>query len=169
MGQQAGEQRPVHVIRVRCIDRRPDVELSGDLSELAQEPTIRLLGPRPHTQLPGYIKSFDVGIVPYVSSEYTANVYPTKLNEYLAMGIPVVATRVGGVPGLLRDGEEGQLVPYGDEAALAAALGRVLARESSVMAALPRARARAQTFSVAAVARLLEGVYERLLADASPH
>jgi len=33
-----------------------------------------------------------VGIVPYRLSEYTANVYPTKLNEYLAMGIPVVAS-----------------------------------------------------------------------------
>ncbi|MQG59567.1 MAG: glycosyltransferase, partial [SAR202 cluster bacterium] len=32
------------------------------------------------------------GLVPYRSSAYTANVYPTKLNEYLAMGIPVVAT-----------------------------------------------------------------------------
>ena len=35
---------------------------------------------------------FDVGLVPYRITEYTANVYPTKLNEYLVMGIPVVAT-----------------------------------------------------------------------------
>ena len=63
-----------------------------ELSTLEREPTVHLLGARPHDQLPGYIKGFDVGIVPYASSEYTANVYPTKLNEYLAMGIPVVAT-----------------------------------------------------------------------------
>lgn len=63
-----------------------------DLSILEREPTVHLLGARAHDQLPGYIKGFDVGIVPYASSEYTANVYPTKLNEYLAMGIPVVAT-----------------------------------------------------------------------------
>ena len=53
---------------------------------------VHLLGGRPHDDIPRYIKGFDVGIVPYLLSEYTTNVYPTKLNEYLAMGIPVVAT-----------------------------------------------------------------------------
>lgn len=63
-----------------------------DVSEARRVPSIHFLGKRTHDELPQYIKGFDVGIVPYVLSEYTANVYPTKLNEYLAMGIPVVAT-----------------------------------------------------------------------------
>ncbi len=63
-----------------------------DVSRLAGCPNIHLLGQKPHTQVPYYIKGFDVGIVPYRLSEYTAHVYPTKLNEYLAMGVPVVAT-----------------------------------------------------------------------------
>ena len=70
-----------------------------DVSTLEREPTVRLLGARSHDELPGYIKGFDVGIVPYKFSDYTANVYPTKLNEYLAMGIPVVAT---GLPEIRR-------------------------------------------------------------------
>ena len=53
---------------------------------------LHFMGKRPHDDVPRYIKGFDVGIVPYVSSPYTDNVYPTKLNEYLAMGVPVVAT-----------------------------------------------------------------------------
>lgn len=64
----------------------------ADVGALAAQPNVRLLGPRPHAELPRYIKEFDVGIVPYRLTEYTAHVYPTKLNEYLAMGIPVVAT-----------------------------------------------------------------------------
>lgn len=63
-----------------------------DVSALESRPNVHLLGARPHAQLPAYIKGFDVGLVPYRLSEYTAHVYPTKLNEYLAMGIPVVTT-----------------------------------------------------------------------------
>lgn len=63
------------------------VDVSG--SDL---PNLHFLGKKAHDDVPRYIKGFDVGIVPYLLSDYTANVYPTKLNEYLAMGIPVVAT-----------------------------------------------------------------------------
>ena len=70
----------------------------ADVSVLEREPNVRLLGQRPHAELPRYIKGFDVGIVPYRLTEYTANVYPTKLNEYLVMGIPVVATDLPGDP-----------------------------------------------------------------------
>ena len=63
-----------------------------DLSRLEACPNVKLLGGRPHDQLPAYIREFDIGIVPYRLSDYTSNVYPTKLNEYLSMGIPVVAT-----------------------------------------------------------------------------
>jgi uncharacterized SAM-binding protein YcdF (DUF218 family) len=66
--------------------------LQVDVSRLARAPNVHLLGARAHTDIPRYVKGFDVGLVPYRLSEYTANVYPTKLNEYLAMGIPVVAT-----------------------------------------------------------------------------
>ena len=63
-----------------------------DLSRLEQCSNITLLGGKPHSELPSYIREFDIGIVPYKLSDYTSNVYPTKLNEYLSMGIPVVAT-----------------------------------------------------------------------------
>jgi uncharacterized SAM-binding protein YcdF (DUF218 family)/glycosyltransferase involved in cell wall biosynthesis len=63
-----------------------------DVSTLEQCPNIHLLGQRSHADVARYVKGFDVGIVPYLLSDYTANVYPTKLNEYLVMGVPVVAT-----------------------------------------------------------------------------
>jgi uncharacterized SAM-binding protein YcdF (DUF218 family)/glycosyltransferase involved in cell wall biosynthesis len=63
-----------------------------DVSATAGIPNLHWLGKRSHDDVPRYVKGFDVGIVPYLLTDYTANVYPTKLNEYLAMGIPVVAT-----------------------------------------------------------------------------
>lgn len=65
-----------------------------DLSTLEAEPNVHLLGARPHSELPRYINEFDIGTIPYIHDEYTNNVYPTKLNEYLAMGIPVIATPI---------------------------------------------------------------------------
>ena len=72
---------------------------------------MHLLGARPHALVPGYIKGFDVGLVPYRLAPYTADVYPTKLNEYLAMGIPVVAT---DLPAIRRfNAEHGSVVAVG--------------------------------------------------------
>jgi uncharacterized SAM-binding protein YcdF (DUF218 family) len=45
-----------------------------------------------HSEVPAYIKSFDIGIIPYKVNEFTNSVYSCKLNEYLSMGIPVVST-----------------------------------------------------------------------------
>ena len=63
-----------------------------DVSSLRQRRNVHVMGTRQHEDVPRYIKGFDVGIVPYRLTDYTSHVYPTKLNEYLAMGIPVVAT-----------------------------------------------------------------------------
>ncbi|MES1245225.1 MAG: glycosyltransferase family 4 protein [Acidobacteriota bacterium] len=51
---------------------------------------------------------------------------PVSVLEAAAFGLPVVSTNVGGIPHLLRDGEEALLVPEGDAEALAAAVRRLL-------------------------------------------
>jgi len=66
--------------------------LQTDVRELASLPNVHLLGQRPHGELADYIRRFDVCIVPYVNSVYTETVVPTKINEYLAVGKPVVST-----------------------------------------------------------------------------
>jgi uncharacterized SAM-binding protein YcdF (DUF218 family)/glycosyltransferase involved in cell wall biosynthesis len=100
-----------------------------DVSELARCPNVHLFGARRHDEIPRYIKAFDVAVVPYRSSEYTAHVYPTKLNEYLAMGKPVVAT---DLPEIRRfNVEHGNVVSVGlDAAEFSEALRRASAPQS---------------------------------------
>jgi glycosyltransferase involved in cell wall biosynthesis len=66
--------------------------LQADTSGLAALPNVHMLGQKPHDALAAYIRRFDVCIVPYVNSVYTETVVPTKINEYLAIGKPVVST-----------------------------------------------------------------------------
>lgn len=63
-----------------------------DTSKLSAQKNVYFLGRREHKELPQFIKEFDVCIIPYLITDYTKNVYPTKLNEYLALGKPVVST-----------------------------------------------------------------------------
>ena len=51
---------------------------------------------------------------------------PRTIIEAMFLGVPVVASTVGGVPGLVAADETGLLVPAGDPAALAGALGRLV-------------------------------------------
>src|SRR5438067_5084090 len=64
------------------------------VEKLLDEPNIHLLGPKPHNRLVNFIRSFDVCIVPYLRTIYTNTVVPVKINEYLAVGKPVVATNL---------------------------------------------------------------------------
>jgi uncharacterized SAM-binding protein YcdF (DUF218 family) len=66
--------------------------IQTDVSAINGSRNVFFLGQKPFSQLPQYINTFDVAIVPYVQSEYTKTVYPTKLNEYHALGKPVVST-----------------------------------------------------------------------------
>lgn len=66
--------------------------IQTDISALTEIKNIYFLGKKEHKQIPSFINSFDVCIIPYIITDYTRNVYPTKLNEYLALGKPVVST-----------------------------------------------------------------------------
>jgi glycosyltransferase involved in cell wall biosynthesis len=80
---------------------------------------------------------------------------PVALVEAAAAGVPAVATRVGGVPSVVLDGETGLLVADGDASAVAAAV-------TSLLSDAPRRRA----MGVAARARAVEKWSDaRLLAD----
>lgn len=54
-------------------------------------PNIHLMGPRSYDELPGYLKGFDVAILPNILNAYTESMFPMKFFEYLASGKPVVS------------------------------------------------------------------------------
>jgi glycosyltransferase involved in cell wall biosynthesis len=84
------------------------------------------------------------------------------LMEALALGLPVAATAVGGVPQAVTDGVEGLLVDPGDEAALTAAIV-TLAKDPGRRAEMGAAASvRAEAFSSARATRELEDRYARL-------
>jgi glycosyltransferase involved in cell wall biosynthesis len=83
-----------------------------------------------------------------------------SLLEAMATGLPVVATAVGGTPGLLEHGRLGTLVPPGDAAAFAAALADVCRAPEAFNDQVALARKTVSTkYSVAAMARAHEIVY----------
>lgn len=65
-----------------------------DVSALEGLPNVRLLGRKPYAALPGYCKGFDAAILPFRINELTLAANPLKLREYLAAGLPVVATDI---------------------------------------------------------------------------
>ena len=87
--------------------------------------------------VPGLLASMDVAVAPYPpQAEFYFS--PLKVYEYMAAGLPVVASRIGQIEEAIRDGVDGVLCPPGDAPALAAALVR-LADDPGLRSRLGRA------------------------------
>jgi glycosyltransferase involved in cell wall biosynthesis len=80
--------------------RHPDWSLvligraDTDLSALDGLNNVHLLGHRPYARLPEYLRGFDIALLPFVNNELTVNANPLKLREYMAAGLPVVASPI---------------------------------------------------------------------------
>jgi len=54
---------------------------------------VYFLGRKNESELPNYVKGFDVAMNPQLSNNLTIGNYPRKIDEYLAMGKPIIATK----------------------------------------------------------------------------
>lgn len=111
-----------------------DVVLAGDgpsrapleslAAELALGDRVQFVGEVAHEDVPGVLAGFDVFAMPS-----TWEGFGVSALEASAMMLPVVASDVHGIPNVVVDGQTGLLVPPGDAAALADAIGRLAADE----------------------------------------
>jgi glycosyltransferase involved in cell wall biosynthesis len=69
-------------------------EPDADISAIIGEPNIHLLGPRSYGELPDVLRAADAGLIPYARNPLTESIFPMKVYEYLAAGLPVVATEL---------------------------------------------------------------------------
>jgi len=107
------EKQGIRIGYLGSIDERLDFDLLYDLvtqhpayqfqfvgrvvektqvARLATLENCEFLGSQAVTDLAGFVAGFQVGLIPFKCNKLTAGIYPLKINEYLAMGVPVITT-----------------------------------------------------------------------------
>jgi glycosyltransferase involved in cell wall biosynthesis len=147
----------LHLVLVGEGDARPSLEARA--RQLGLAGVVHFAGLRPNE--PNLHHLFDLSVL---SSRSEA--LPNSLVEAMAAGRPVVATRVGGVADVVRDGETGLLVAPGDVDAFGRAIESLL-RDPELRSKYGRAaRERAKTtFQARRVIPMLESLYLALLRE----
>lgn len=113
-----------------CIRTMPEVEFQfiGEVYEprvpkrLGNFPNVTFIPPTQPANLPPLLANLRVGIIPFVCNKHTYTIYPLKINEYLAAGLPVVST-----PFSILDDFTGLIEVAGTPEQFAQALRRALA------------------------------------------
>jgi glycosyltransferase involved in cell wall biosynthesis len=127
--------------------------------ELGLDSRVRFLGSVPRETVLRLFRAADASVLPSAWENF-----PHTVVEALAVGCPVIATAVGGVPEVVRDGENGLLVPPCDSAALAGALERFFG-DASLRERLRGAAARSvEGYSEEAVFTAIEAELRRAVA-----
>jgi phenylacetate-CoA ligase len=118
---------------------------------------VRFLGAVPPAAMPAVLEEHDIALNPT-----TADNMPVSVLEAMASGLPVVSTRVGGVPWLVQDGSTGLLVDPRRPDQMAAAALRLLADPDGARAIARRARASIEGSALARVRAAFEERYRAL-------
>src|SRR5690606_18318108 len=110
--------RPGSKLRYRIIGDGPlSAELRAQAHRLELDGVVEFVGPQAQAGVRAALLRADIFLLPSLQEAL-----PVAIMEAMAAALPVVATDVGGVAELVRDGETGRLVPCADPAALESAL-----------------------------------------------
>ena len=122
----AGEGRTFHCAIYGDGPLREALQARCDHLGLAE--TVTLAGARSQRELVRLFQRADVfALTPFITGDGDRDGVPNVLVEAMACGVPVVSTAVGGIPELVRHGENGLLAPPHDAPAVARHLGELLA------------------------------------------
>lgn len=122
-------------LHCRIIGDGPDLEELQDLvARLQLQGRVFLMGRRQPFEVMSSYREADLMALPCRYSQdprwfNNHDCIPVVLMEAMAMGLPVISTRLGGIPELIQDGETGLLVEPEDPQGLAAAIARLLKDE----------------------------------------
>ncbi|MGF7215718.1 glycosyltransferase involved in cell wall biosynthesis [Spirosoma lacussanchae] len=133
-----------------CVRTMPDLDFMfvGEVNEptirvqLAPYPNVKFVPPHQPAELPPLLARMSAAMIPFVCNEHTYTIYPLKINEYLAAGLPVVST-----PFSLLDDFAGIVELADTPDAFVAALRRALADTSRQRLDQRIALARANSWS----------------------
>lgn len=126
---------PVPDARLLVVGDGPErTALDDQLAQLGLAQAVTFTGALPPEEVPEALARMHAAAAPY-AAKGAFYFSPLKLYEYMAAGLPVVASRVGHLGEVVTEGRTGLLVPPGDAAALAAALAR-LASDANLRASL---------------------------------
>ena len=112
--------------------------------------------------MPGLISASDTLVAPFIDT-YGPSDYPLPVLEAMAVGKPVIATKIGGLPEIIENMKNGILIPPNDVNALVKSLEYLINNRylqnslGSNAAALIR-----EKFSIPIVAKQMEAIYEQV-------
>ncbi len=146
-----------------CVRTMPDVtfQFIGEIKEpalterLSRYPNVVFTPPHQPADLPPLLAKLSAAMIPFVCNEHTYTIYPLKINEYLAAGLPVVST-----PFSILDDFTGVIELADTPEAFAQALHRALADRSPARVTQRVEMARANSWEHRA--EEFEAVFERI-------
>jgi len=126
--------------------------------ELQLENCIEFIGRVPHQQVSHYLSQTDVFVLPSLSEGF-----PNVLLEAMAFGLPIVASRVGGIPDIIEDGTNGFLVEPKNVSEIADRILTILFDEMLAQKISAKNREEVQRYQYNDIIDILENIFTSIL------